>query len=134
MSTRASLEAILSPWHNLQDWHGDCCSPERQRNQLPGSKTMTQIDRRGFLMGSAAGAAGLVMLGGLAAPARAAGGPLTVGVLIPGSKSDKGWMESGYEGLMAAEKTVGAKIKVKYIENVKFGDMEQVLEIGRAHV
>lgn len=88
---------------------------------------MTQIDRRGFLMGSAAGAAGLVMLGGLAAPARAAGGPLTVGVLIPGSKSDKGWMESGYDGLMAAEKKFGAKIKVKYIENVKFGDMEQVL-------
>src|SRR3546814_7257110 len=41
--------------------------------------------------------------------------------------SDKGWMESGYDGLMAAEKKFGAKIKVKYIENVKFGDMEQVL-------
>ena len=27
-----------------------------------------------------------------------AAGPLTVGVLIPGSKSDKGWMESGYDG------------------------------------
>ena len=50
----------------------------------------------GFWTGTA-GAAGLVMLGGLGAPARAAG-PLTVGVLIPGSKSDKGWMESGYDG------------------------------------
>jgi basic membrane protein A len=48
-------------------------------------------------------------------------------VLIPGSKSDKGWMESGYDGLQAAEKKLGAKITVKYIENVKFGDMEQVL-------
>jgi len=86
---------------------------------------MTQMDRRGFLMGSA-GAAGLVMLGGAAAPAHAAGA-LTVGVLIPGSKSDKGWMESGYDGLMAAEKKFGAKVAVKYIENVKFGDMEQVL-------
>jgi len=86
---------------------------------------MTQMDRRGFLMGSA-GAAGLVMLGGAAAPAHAAGA-LTVGVLIPGSKSDKGWMESGYDGLMAAEKKFGSKITVKYIENVKFGDMEQVL-------
>src|SRR3546814_16403085 len=47
--------------------------------------------------------------------------------IFPGSKSDKGWMESGYDGLMAAEKKFGAKIKVKYIENVKFGDMEQVL-------
>lgn len=83
---------------------------------------MSNFDRRQFL----AGTAGLLMLGGLAAPARAAG-PLTVGVLIPGSKSDKGWMESGYDGLQAAEKKLGAKITVKYIENVKFGDMEQVL-------
>ncbi len=86
---------------------------------------MNKFDRRVFLTGTA-GAAGLVMLGGLAVPARAAG-PLTVGVLIPGSKSDKGWMESGYDGLQAAEKKLGAKITVKYIENVKFGDMEQVL-------
>ena len=86
---------------------------------------MRTFDRRGFLTGTA-GAAGLVMLGGLGAPARAAG-PLTVGVLIPGSKSDKGWMESGYDGLKAAEKKLGGKIAVKYIENVKFGDMEQVL-------
>src|ERR1700674_5447139 len=53
--------------------------------------------------------------------------PLTVGVLIPGSKSDKGWMESGYDGLKAVEKRLGAKVKVSFIENVKFGDMEQVL-------
>ena len=86
---------------------------------------MNKFDRRIFLTGTA-GAAGLMMLGGLSAPARAAG-PLTVGVLIPGSKSDKGWMESGYDGLKEAEKKLGAKITVKYIENVKFGDMEQVL-------
>ncbi|WP_300301938.1 BMP family protein [Ferrovibrio sp.] len=86
---------------------------------------MLKFDRREFLVGSA-GAAGLVMLGGLARPARAAGA-LTVGVLIPGSKADKGWMESGYDGLKAAEKKLGAKITVKYIENVKFADMEQVL-------
>ena len=86
---------------------------------------MNNFDRRGFLTG-AAGATGLVMLGGLGAPAWAAG-PLTVGVLIPGSKSDKGWMESGYDGMKAAEKKLGAKVAVKFIENVKFGDMEQVL-------
>jgi len=51
----------------------------------------------------------------------------TVGVLIPGSKSDKGWMESGYDGLKRAEKKHGGKIVVKYVENVKFGDMEQAL-------
>lgn len=86
---------------------------------------MNKFDRRGFLAGTA-GAAGLVVLGALSVPARAAG-PLTVGVLIPGSKSDKGWMESGYDGMKAAEKKLGAKVAVKYIENVKFGDMEQVL-------
>jgi basic membrane protein A len=86
---------------------------------------MTKIDRRSFLIGSA-GATGLMMLGGFAAPARAAGA-MTVGVLIPGSKSDKGWMESGYDGLKAVEKKLGDKITVKFIENVKFGDMEQVL-------
>ena len=86
---------------------------------------MKNFDRRGFLTG-AAGAAGLVMLGGLGAPARAAG-PMNVCVLIPGSKSDKGWMESGYDGMKAAEKKLGDKVAVKFIENVKFGDMEQVL-------
>ena len=69
---------------------------------------MNKFDRRIFLTGTA-GAAGLMMLGGLSAPARAAG-PLTVGVLIPGSKSDKGWMESGYDGLKEAEKKLGAKV------------------------
>jgi basic membrane protein A len=57
----------------------------------------------------------------------AAGGPLRVGVLIPGSKSDKGWMESGYDGLKRSEAKHGAKIKVTYVENVKFADMEQAL-------
>ena len=86
---------------------------------------MNKFDRRGFLA-STAGAAGLVLLGGLGAPVRAAGA-LNVGVLIPGSKSDKGWMESGYDGMKAAEKKLGGKVAVKFIENVKFGDMEQVL-------
>ena len=53
--------------------------------------------------------------------------PLTVGVLIPGSKSDKGWMESGYEGLAAAQKTYGDRLKVQMIENINYADMEQAL-------
>ena len=72
-----------------------------------------------------AGAAFLT-LGGGARPA-AAEGPLKVGVLIPGSKTDKGWMESGYDGLKRAEAKHGAKIKVTFVENVKFADMEQAL-------
>ncbi|MFO6420847.1 BMP family protein [Hylemonella sp. W303a] len=74
----------------------------------------------------------LVALGGLfaafllAVPAQAAD-PLAVGILIPGSKSDKGWMESGYDGLVAAQKELGPKIKVQMIENINYADMEQAL-------
>src|SRR4051812_39374965 len=68
----------------------------------------------------------LLPLLALAGPARAEG-PLTIGVLIPGSKSDKGWMESGYDGLKRAEGKHGAKVKVSFVENVKFADMEQAL-------
>jgi basic membrane protein A and related proteins len=53
--------------------------------------------------------------------------PLKVGILIPGSKSDKGWMESSYDGLMAAEKKYGDKIKVQMIENINYADMDQAL-------
>ena len=62
----------------------------------------------------------------LSLPAAAAD-PLTVGILIPGSKSDKGWMESGYDGLVAAQKEYGPKIKVQMIENINYADMEQAL-------
>jgi basic membrane protein A len=50
-----------------------------------------------------------------------------VGILIPGSKSDKGWMESGYDGLVAAQKAQGDKVKVQMIENINYADMEQAL-------
>ncbi len=53
--------------------------------------------------------------------------PFAVGVLIPGSKSDKGWMESGYDGMVAAQKAHGDKIKVQMIENINYADMEQAL-------
>lgn len=77
--------------------------------------------RRLFTLAGVAAAASM-----LAAPAPAAD-PLTVGILIPGSKSDKGWMESGYDGLVAAQKEFGAKIKVQMIENINYADMEQAL-------
>lgn len=53
--------------------------------------------------------------------------PVAVGILIPGSKSDKGWMESGYDGLVAAQKAHGDQIKVQMIENINYADMEQAL-------
>lgn len=86
---------------------------------------MSITNRREFLRITAASAAGLAVAGTRLRPALAA--PLMIGVLIPGSKSDKGWMESGYDGMRAAEKRHGDKVKVTYIENVKFADMEQAL-------
>jgi len=83
------------------------------------------IDRRTFLRRTVLTVAGTAMTGVLARSA--AGESLTIGVLIPGSRSDKGWMESGYDGMRAAEKRHGDKIKVTFIENVKFADMEQAL-------
>lgn len=53
--------------------------------------------------------------------------PLAIGVLLPGSRSDKGWMESGYDGLVAVQKRLGDKIKVQMIENITNADMEQAL-------
>ncbi|MDB5857438.1 MAG: family transporter substrate-binding protein [Ramlibacter sp.] len=71
-------------------------------------------------------AAALLAAGALAPRARAAD-PVAVGILIPGSKSDKGWMESGYDGLMAAQKELGPQVKVQMIENINYADMEQAL-------
>ena len=61
------------------------------------------------------------------AGAAPAADPLAVGVLLPGSRSDKGWMESGYDGLTAVQKSLGDKIKVQMIENISNADMEQAL-------
>lgn len=77
---------------------------------------------RALSVGSlAAGLSGTMPLSALAAAA------IPIGVLIPGSKTDKGWMESGYDGMLAAEKKYKSKIKVNYIENVQFADMPQAL-------
>jgi basic membrane protein A and related proteins len=92
---------------------------------LQKERAMTAWTRRDFLKVSTASTAGLAISGVALGSALAA--PLAVGVLIPGSKTDKGWMESGYDGMRAAEKRHGDKIKVTYVENVKFADMEQAL-------
>ena len=63
----------------------------------------------------------------IAAGPAVAADPLAVGVLLPGSRSDKGWMESGYDGLVAVQKRLGSKIKVQMIENISNADMEQAL-------
>ena len=84
------------------------------------------IDRRAFLRMTVASAAGLAVQVGHA-PVALAADPIKIGVLIPGSKSDHGWMESGYNGVRAAQQRYSGKAVITYIENVKFGDMEQAL-------
>lgn len=81
--------------------------------------------RRTFNLAGAS--AVLILCAGALAPKVQAADPLAVGILIPGSKSDKGWMESGYDGLVAAQKAHGGKIKVQMIENINYADMEQAL-------
>ena len=81
--------------------------------------------RRAFALGSVASA--MLLSAGALTPLAQAADPLAVGILIPGSKSDKGWMESGYDGLVAAQKAHGDKVKVQMIENINYADMEQAL-------
>jgi basic membrane protein A and related proteins len=82
------------------------------------------LSRRNF---SLAGLSAALLAAGALAPQAQAADPLAVGILIPGSKSDKGWMESGYDGLVAAQKAYGDKVKVQMIENINYADMEQAL-------
>ena len=71
--------------------------------------------------------AALLAIGTLTLGVAQAADTLAVGVLLPGSRSDKGWMESGYDGLTAIQKSLGDKIKVQMIENISNADMEQAL-------
>jgi basic membrane protein A len=82
------------------------------------------ITRRIFIGGLALGLA--IASSSIFNGAQAAA-PLKVGILIPGSKADKGWMESGYDGLVESQKKYGDAIKVQMIENIKDADMEQAL-------
>lgn len=55
------------------------------------------------------------------------GHQMMVGVLVPGSKTDKGWMSSGYQGIKDSEAAFGDKLKTQIIENINYADMEQAL-------
>ncbi|WP_416897112.1 MAG: BMP family protein [Minwuia sp.] len=50
-----------------------------------------------------------------------------VGVLIPGSAADSGFMESGMQGVEAIRARYGDKVTVQLIENINYADMEQVI-------
>ncbi|MDH2385544.1 BMP family protein [Bradyrhizobium sp. CER78] len=82
--------------------------------------------RRAFLQTGLLSAAFIGSSGRLAFADDAAK-PLRIGILIPGSRADHGWMESAYNGMKAAEQRHGNKVVITSIENVKFADMEQAL-------
>ena len=78
------------------------------------------IDRRSFLtLGAAAGSM-------LASGVSLANEPRRIGVLIPGSITDKGYMESAFQGFKAAEARRKDRAAFQLIENINYADMEQV--------
>jgi basic membrane protein A and related proteins len=82
------------------------------------------MHRRDFLRLAGSGALGANLL----ASSRAFAADLVpVGVIIPGSTSDRGWMQSGYTGMLKAEKDLADKIKITSITDVSMADMEQAL-------
>ncbi|MDQ6679665.1 MAG: BMP family protein [Pseudomonadota bacterium] len=84
------------------------------------------IDRRAFLVRTAA-SAGLLSVQAKYSASALAAGPVRIGVMLPGSKTDHGWMESAYGGITAAQERYKGRAVITSIENVKFGDMEQAL-------
>src|SRR5215510_8829310 len=95
---------------------------------IPGTNRRKHMNgtRRAFLQTVLLSAAWIGSSGRLAFADDAAK-PLRIGILIPGSRADHGWMESAYNGMKAAEQRHGKKIVITSIENVKFADMEQAL-------
>lgn len=84
------------------------------------------INRRKFLQSAGVGAGVFTMQSLLVRPAYSAEA-IPVGVIIPGSITDRGWMEGGYNGMVQAREELGDRIKVTSIENVSMADMEQAL-------
>ncbi|MEU8896158.1 BMP family ABC transporter substrate-binding protein [Nocardia sp. NPDC048505] len=56
-----------------------------------------------------------------------AGGALKVGVLFPGSLSDDGFMQSGYEGYQRLQQSLGDRVALTKVEQVAAADYQQVL-------
>jgi basic membrane protein A len=83
------------------------------------------LNRRSLLIGTAAAgsAAALGMAGGFPVLAQE---PINIGILIPGSIKDRGFMESAYVGYKDVEASLGGRAKIQLIENINYADMEQV--------
>jgi len=77
--------------------------------------------RRRFMTVAAASAGALSFSGILRAQEQS-----NIGVLIPGSIADKGFMESAFNGYKATEAKLKGKLNFSLIENINYADMEQV--------
>ncbi len=82
------------------------------------------MDRRSFLQ---VAGVGVFTMQTLLVRQASAADIVPVGVIIPGSISDRGWMEGGYKGMTEAKQELADRIKVTSIENVSMADMEQAL-------
>lgn len=80
-----------------------------------------EFSRRRFLVHAAAGTSALM----LPCVGRAQSIP-GIGILIPGSIADKGFMESAYTGYKSVEGKLKDKARFSLIENINYADMEQV--------
>lgn len=70
---------------------------------------------------------GLVLGAALAAATPAGAQEIKIGILVPGSQTDKGFMQSAYGGAKKVEQTYAGKGKVQLIENINYADMEQAM-------
>lgn len=76
-------------------------------------------------------AAGLLALGLSACGGSEQGasdGVLSVGVFLPGSINDTGFMQSGYAGVRRIQDKYGNRIDVSYVEQVAAADYQQALQ------
>ncbi|MET0899854.1 MAG: BMP family protein [Mycobacterium sp.] len=77
-------------------------------------------------------AASLLALGlsacGSSESGSAGGDALSVGVFLPGSINDTGFMQSGYAGFERIQETYGDKIDASYVEQVAAADYQQALQ------
>jgi basic membrane protein A and related proteins len=82
------------------------------------------LTRRALL--GATAMAGAAAFGKAGLTTAAAAEPINIGVLIPGSVQDRGFMESANTGLKAVQARLADKAKIQLIENINYADMEQV--------
>jgi basic membrane protein A and related proteins len=103
-----------SPSHRAPRTHSASSRPS-VRSVLTGAVAVT------------AAALALTGCGGSTASSSGGGDALKVGVFLPGSISDTGFMQSAYLGYERAKAAQGGKVELSYVEQVEAADYEQAL-------